>query len=201
MRQYNSTKRHKGRDLIRKAEYGKARYRRIHGFDKLDKVTYPPHVKGRQAERTAQAFMIKAGCEDVRLIGGSFNPDLTFMESGVLKRVEVKTACNVPRTKNAWITYPVSSARESDDYVIIVFPDDSVLMCTMAEHLAACDAGGNRRVSLLVWHRCPDLRVPRTRYSIDPELKRRPRPRTSRKHARDEIIEILKARGEWPLAS
>lgn len=155
------------------------RVAKLRGSKSLDEQTYPAMVKGRRSERAVETYLNSKGHTNVIVLGGPNAPDITFVEFGRTVKVEVKTVIR-NRSYNGWYVDRVSPNRRGDDYIAFVFPDGSIQMEPMNDHLLKVGSSGRRNVSstVLGWH--PDQ-------TINPKFR-----------ARNAIITILRARGEWP---
>lgn len=153
---------------------------------RIDQVTHPWNIKGRQAEWTAKAHFEALGysVEINMKVAGS---DLCVLKDGTLQTVEVKSAIGMKRERT-WIVDKVKPNRVGDDLMAIVLPDGRVHVCAMHEHLAACSPSGFRTITKLI-------RPVRPQAPRGSKLKSDP-PAGKRRRARAEIIAILRARGE-----
>jgi hypothetical protein len=157
--------------------------------------------KGKDAEHMVADRLRAAGYLNVR-VAPSFGPDITCTKDGIDLRIEVKRATH---TGCGWMVHEVSPDRKSDDLLIIVFPDDSIEICSMHKHLALCPPNGRRSVSREVRARCPEL------YEIPKEVIMAHRERVKPKgrattgqdgfkarRAYNEALQLLIARGDLP---
>lgn len=132
----------------------KLRMRAQRGFKGLDNQTAPHSIKGRNSERLVAAFLAAHGYTKVELLGGPYQPDITFVEDGITRTVEVKTAI-CPRGSTSWYIESVSPRRLDDDFLAIVLPGDTILLYPMKEHLRFCSSSGRRPVTELVKQYAP----------------------------------------------
>lgn len=74
-------------------------------------------------------------------------PDLTIARNGRSYRAEIKKAC---KSSGAWKTTPVGVSGKNCDLIIIILPNEDILIQPMREHLALCSKGGYRFITELV---------------------------------------------------
>jgi hypothetical protein len=74
-------------------------------------------------------------------------PDLTIARNGKSYRVEIKKACKSTRS---WKTTPVGKSGKQCDLVIIILPNNDLLIQPMNEHLSLCSKNGARMITELV---------------------------------------------------
>jgi Holliday junction resolvase-like predicted endonuclease len=122
----------------------------------------------------------------------SGGPDLVCEKDGQVIAAEVKTARDAGQ---CWKTAPVHPLRRLDDMVAIVMPNRKVHVCSMAEHLAAADRSTRRSVSQLVREYCPEA-FTQAGLRESRNLRARRRAGADGKYAREEIVQILRERGE-----
>lgn len=149
------------------------------------------YLKGKIGELVAREYVESLGYTDIVATTGK-GPDLVAKKGGKTFTFEVKLACRIPNT-NSWSTAAVCPNRRNDDFMAIVFPNGKVFVCTMTEHHQASSPCGRRCVSEMAKELCPELIRPSFRRVARPK-----KPKGPKKRALSEIIEILKARGEWP---
>lgn len=123
--------------------------RKQEGHRRPGKATSPVSI-GKRAELRVADWLRGNGYLDARAIGGAGRPDVLFTdEHGMSRSVEVKKAIAAYGGK-CWQTHPVSPRRRDDDFVAIVLPNDSVILCSMIDHLALCSPSGKRAITDLV---------------------------------------------------
>lgn len=74
-------------------------------------------------------------------------PDLTIAKNGKSFRVEIKKACKSTRS---YITTPVGKSGKQCDLIIILLPNDELLIQPMEDHLRLCSKNGSRGITKLV---------------------------------------------------
>lgn len=74
-------------------------------------------------------------------------PDLTIAKNGKSFRVEIKKACKSTR---AYITTPVGKSGKQCDLIIIILPNEDLIIQPMSEHLKLCAKNGSRAITQLV---------------------------------------------------
>lgn len=77
----------------------------------------------------------------------SNGPDLTIARNGKSFRVEIKKACKSTRS---WKTTPVGKSGKACDLVIIILPNNELIIQPMIEHLKLCSKNGVRFITELV---------------------------------------------------
>lgn len=74
-------------------------------------------------------------------------PDLTIARNGKSYRVEIKKAS---RSSRAWKTTPVGKSGALCDLVVIILPNNELLIQPMEEHKLMCSKSGARAMTTLV---------------------------------------------------
>ncbi len=117
--------------------YGRKKY----GQRPRDLATFPAHITGRSAERTAQRYFESLGyVVDICMVRG---PDLTISKDNKSLRVEVKA---VHKSGRSYMVGGVQPLREKDELIAYVY-GSVVKVTSMRSHLRACRPGGDRSVT------------------------------------------------------
>lgn len=74
-------------------------------------------------------------------------PDLTIARNGKSYRVEIKKAC---KSSRAWKVTPVGKSGKNCELIIIILPNNELIIQPMIDHLSLCSKGGSRFITLLV---------------------------------------------------
>lgn len=74
-------------------------------------------------------------------------PDITIAKNGKSYRVEIKKAC---RSSGAWKTTPVGKSGLLCELIIIILPNNELIIQPMREHLLLCSKSGARFITELV---------------------------------------------------
>jgi hypothetical protein len=73
--------------------------------------------------------------------------DLTIAKNGKSYRVEIKKAC---RSTRSWKVTPIGKSGIICDLIIIILPNDELIIQPMKDHLIHCAECGSRNITLLV---------------------------------------------------
>jgi hypothetical protein len=137
------------------------------------------YLKGKRTEDIARKHIESLGyIHTVQTT--ALGPDIVGWRDGAAFFFEVKPARQTQR--NCFVTGPVMPNRREDHFVAIVLPNKKVFVFPMHEHLSACGPSGVRVVTKLVREHCPESFA----------------PKKGRRFAALRMVEILKARNEWP---
>lgn len=85
-------------------------------------------------------------CFDIKSDNAN-GPDITIAKNGRSFRAEIKKAC---KSSRAWKTTPVGPSGKKCELIIIVLPNEEILIQPMSEHLRLCSKGGWRFITELV---------------------------------------------------
>lgn len=102
-------------------------------------MNYSQHVSKTLKKRGWQCFDLNKD--------NANGPDITIARDGKSYRVEIKKACKSTRS---YKTTPVGKSGRICDLVIIILPNDKILIQPMSEHLRLCSRDGSRFITELV---------------------------------------------------
>lgn len=134
--------------------------RRTAGVRAVDDLPYRSAVRGRASERLAAKHFEGQGYE-VKLTS-YLGPDLRLRKQGAAEiTVEVKSVTKVGEYFS-WAIAPVLPTRQQDDLIAMVFPDGTVIVEQMQQHLRQCNSSGGRTVTKIMKSlgHCPPKRKP-----------------------------------------
>lgn len=75
----------------------------------------------------------------------SNGPDLTIIKNNEAFRIEIKQLYKTQ--SGSWQVPPVTSARQTDDFILIMRKTDIILFMSMQDHLKLCSPQGVRILS------------------------------------------------------
>lgn len=111
------------------------------------KPARPEHAKGHESERVVKLFI--EGCLPYSFVelGSGKGPDLYAYRLGRVDSFEVKTVSTDKRSGNYYVN-KVSSGALGCTFIALVYPDKSVKIERMEQHLAQCSPYGARTKNL-----------------------------------------------------